>query len=125
MSCTEEIYTACSAMLGTLSDRESAALRAACAMAEAEVMARLRRDVDDGTHGTEFINACGMLALSRFLLLAGAGSGAESVRLGSMTVSLRSADSVREAASTLRGQAEAALSAWLEDGGFCFMGVRG
>lgn len=125
MSYTEDIYTACSALLGTLSDRESAALRAACAMAEAEAMARMRGGIDTGELGGEFINACGMLALSRFLLLAGAGSSAESVRLGSMTVSLRSADSVREAAAALRGQAEAVLSAWLEDGGFCFVGVRG
>ena len=125
MSYTDDIYAGCAAMLGELSDDRSAALRMACLSAEAELTSRLRQDTSPEKLGKAFINACSVLALSQFILLEGACGDASSVKLGSVSVSLRGAGSVRGTASTLRKQAEAMLSACLEDNGFCFMGVRG
>ncbi len=125
MSYTDEIYAGCAAMLGELPDEKSAALRAACLSAEAEFTSRLRRETSPDELGDTFISACSVLALSQYILLEGACGGASAVTLGSVSVSFKGAGSVRSAASTLRDQAESMLSAWLEDSGFCFMGVRG
>lgn len=125
MSYTDDIYAACAAMLGGLSDDRSAALRMACLSAEAEFTSRLRKGTGPEELGETFINACSVLALSQFIMLEGACGDASGIKLGSVSVSLRSAGSVRSAATTLRNQAEGMLSACLEDSGFCFMGVRG
>ena len=125
MSYTDEIYACCAGMASEPSGEKKAAMLAMCLSAETELTERLRPEVSPQSLGELFINACAVLALSMYIELQGAFDGLTSVRLGDLSVSLRGASSVRTAASALRRQAETMLSAYLEDSGFCFMGVRG
>jgi len=105
---------------GSLDDNSGRVLSALCAAAAKELEGRLRQGVNSESLGELFVTAAGMLALALCMELNGSGvEGVTSFRAGSLSASLGAGVS----AASLRKAAESLLSAYLEDGGFSFVGV--
>ena len=113
-------------LMGTELPAQSAGvLRAVCASAAAELESRLRKGVSSEEIQELFVTAAGMLALSMFIELDGApGDGVGSFSAGNVSVRL-DGGAVSASAANLRKYAEHMLAAYLDGGGFEFMGVRG
>lgn len=110
---------------GELSEESERVLDVFCAAAANELEAKLRRGVSSQDISELFVTAAGMLALALCMELENSGAGEISnFRAGNLSVSFRQGETNRSAAS-LRKAAENILSAYLEDSGFSFMGVKG
>lgn len=100
-------------------------LKAVCASAAAELESRLRRGVSSEKIQELFVTAAGVLALSMYMEL----DGVSRERLGSFSAGNVSVQldggTVSASAAMLRRHAEAMLAAYLDSGGFGFVGVRG
>lgn len=100
-------------------------LKAVCASAAAELESRLRKGVSSGEIQELFVTAAGMLALSMYLELAAVpGDRVGSFSAGNLSVRL-DGGTVSASAAKLRKYAENMLAAYLDGGGFEFVGVRG
>lgn len=100
-------------------------LKAVCASAAAELESRLRKGVSSGEIQELFVTAAGMLALSMYLELAAVpGDRVGSFSAGNLSVRL-DGGAVSASAAKLRTYAEHMLAAYLDGGGFEFVGVRG
>ncbi|MEG1633331.1 MAG: hypothetical protein RR314_04695 [Oscillospiraceae bacterium] len=121
---TDDIKARALALMGGDAGTDGARISALCSAAASELERRLRAGVVAAELGETFVTAAGILALSMYAELQGA-DGAESVRAGSVTVSRRGAGAEKTSAAVLRREAEGMLSAFLEDRGFDFRGVRG
>ena len=96
-----------------------------CASAAAELESRLRKGVSSEEIQELFVTAAGMLALSMYMELAGVPSDrVGSFSAGNLSVRL-DGGAVSASAANLRKYAEHMLAAYLDGGGFEFMGVRG
>jgi hypothetical protein len=119
-----DIQARAEALLGGNADEErKTALGAVCAAARGEIEARLRDGASPESIGEAYVTACGMLAIAMCLEAQGA-SDVASFSAGSVSVT-KSASRARYSAAGLRKQAESLLAAYLADGGFAFMGVKG
>lgn len=99
-------------------------LRTVCQAAAAELEAKLRRGVRSSDIQELFVTAAGMLAISMLLESdESLENSVESFTAGNLSVRMRSGESI--SAATLRKRAEHLLGAYLETGGFEFVGVRG
>ena len=113
-----------------LSGREFSAeadsmLTAICEAAAAELESKLRKGVSSETLGETFVTAAGILALAMCMELeSGTEDEISAFRAGEISVNLRQ-NGVKASAASLRRAAEGMLSAYLESGGFSFMGVEG
>nr|DAG12561.1 MAG TPA: head-tail connector protein [Caudoviricetes sp.] len=100
-------------------------LKAVCASAAAELESRLRKGVSSEEIQELFVTAAGMLALSMYVELDGVPKdGVGSFSAGNVSVQI-DGGSVSTSAASLRKYAERMLAAYLDSGGFEFMGVRG
>lgn len=99
------------------------ALMTLCAAAAGELKRRLREGVSAGQIKEEFVTAAGMLALSMYIA-AETKPDVTSFRAGNLAVGCRAGGGDVSAAS-LRRQAESLLAAYLQEGDFAFLGVRG
>lgn len=113
-------------LMGSELPAESAGiLKAVCASAAAELESRLRKGVSSGEIQELFVTAAGMLALSMYLELAAVpGDRVGSFSAGNLSVRL-DGGTVSASAAKLRKYAEHMLAAYLDGGGFEFVGVRG
>ncbi|MBP3484393.1 MAG: hypothetical protein J6K00_04785 [Oscillospiraceae bacterium] len=113
-------------LMGSELPAESAGiLKAVCASAAAELESRLRKGVSSGEIQELFVTAAGMLALSMYLELAAVpGDRVGSFSAGNLSVRL-DGSAVSASAAKLRTYAEHMLAAYLDGGGFEFVGVRG
>ncbi len=113
-------------LMGSELPAESAGiLKAVCASAAAELESRLRKGVSSGEIQELFVTAAGMLALSMYLELAAVpGDRVGSFSAGNLSVRL-DGGTVSASAANLRKYAEHMLAAYLDGGGFEFVGVRG
>lgn len=113
-------------LMGAELPAESAGiLKAVCASAAAELESRLRKGVSSGEIQELFVTAAGMLALSMYLELAAVpGDRVGSFSAGNLSVRL-DGGTVSASAAKLRKYAENMLAAYLDGGGFEFVGVRG
>ncbi len=113
-------------LMGSELPAESAGiLKAVCASAAAELESRLRKGVSSGEIQEMFVTAAGMLALSMYLELAAVpGDRVGSFSAGNLSVRL-DGGAVSASAAKLRTYAEHMLAAYLDGGGFEFVGVRG
>ena len=113
-------------LMGSELPAESAGiLKAVCASAAAELESRLRKGVSSGEIQELFVTAAGMLALSMYLELAAVpGDRVGSFSAGNLSVRL-DGGTVSASAAKLRKYAENMLAAYLDGGGFEFVGVRG
>ena len=92
-----------------------------CAAAAAELECRLRRGVSSDDMTDLFTTAAGMLAISMYMELGSAHSGGVSgFMAGKLSVQLGGSS-----AASLRKSAETMLGAYLDNGGFEFVGVQG
>lgn len=107
---------------GAAGDGEKTAVAAVAAAAKAELEGRLRDGVSAEALGETFVTACGMLALA-LCLETGTGGDVRAFSAGSLSVTMGGGEGM--SAARLRAQAEKLLSAYLADGGFAFLGVRG
>ena len=107
-------------MLGeSVPDEDADMLRAVCSAAELE--SRLRRGASSDEIGETFVTASAMLAISMYMELGSAHSGGVSgFTAGKLSVQLGGAS-----AAALRKSAETMLGAYLDSGGFEFVGVQG
>lgn len=122
---TEDIRNRASQLMGvSLDTAQAAAMGAICAAAAGELERRLRDGVSAGELGETFVTAAGLLAISMYIEVYGAGEDFSSFRAGNISVSKKAGGSA-ESADSLRKKAEALLGEYLTDGGFAFMGVRG
>lgn len=100
-------------------------LKAVCSSAAAELESRLRKGVSSEEIQELFVTAAGVLALSMYMEL----DGVSKERMGSFSagnVSVKlDGGAVSASAATLRRHAESMLAAYLDSGGFGFVGVRG
>ena len=102
-------------------DEDAQMLRTVCTAAAAELEGRLRRGVSSDDMTELFTTAAGMLAISMYMELGSAHSGGVSgFTAGRLSVQLGGAS-----AAALRKSAETMLGAYLDTGGFEFMGVQG
>lgn len=100
-------------------------LRTVCQAAAAELEAKLRRGVKSSDIQELFVTAAGMLAISMLMESDETlENSVESFTAGSLSVRLKG-NSDNVSAAVLRKRAESMLSAYLETGGFEFVGVRG
>ena len=106
-------------MLGeSVPDEDADMLRAVCS---AEIESRLRRGASSDEIGETFVTAAAMLAISMYMELGSAHSGGVSgFTAGKLSVQLGGAS-----AAALRKSAETLLGAYLDSGGFEFVGVQG
>lgn len=109
-------------MLGeSVPDEDADMLRAVCSAAAAELESRLRRGASSDEIGETFVTASAMLAISMYMELGSAHSGGVSgFTAGKLSVQLGGAS-----AAALRKSAEMMLGAYLDAGGFEFVGVQG
>ena len=109
-------------MLGeSVPDEDADMLRAVCSAAAAELESRLRRGASSDEIGETFVTASAMLAISMNMELGSAHSGGvRSFAAGKKNVKLGGAS-----AAALRNSAETLLGAYLDSGGFEFVGVQG
>ena len=109
-------------MLGSnVPDEDAVMLRTVCAAAAAELEGRLRRSASSDDMTELFTTAAGMLAISMYMELGAAHSGGVSgFTAGRLSVQLGGAS-----AAALRKSAETLLGAYLDTGGFEFVGVQG
>ena len=109
-------------MLGSnVPDEDAVMLRTVCAAAAAELEGRLRRSASSDDMTELFTTAAGMLAISMYMELGAAHSGGVSgFTAGRLSVQLGGAS-----AAALRKSAETLLGAYLDNGGFEFVGVQG
>ena len=106
-------------MLGSnVPDEDAVMLRTVCAAAAAELEGRLRRSASSDDMTELFTTAAGMLAISMYMELGAAHSGGFTA--GRLSVQLGGAS-----AAALRKSAETLLGAYLDNGGFEFVGVQG
>ena len=106
-------------MLGeSVPDEDADMLRAVCSAAAAELESRLRRGASSDEIGETFVTASAMLAISMYMELGSAHSGGFTA--GKLSVQLGGAS-----AAALRKSAETLLGAYLDSGGFEFVGVQG
>ena len=91
-------------------------LQSLCAAASAQLLARLKEEVDREAIRSEFVMAAGMLALSMYIAASGSGE-VTAFKAGNLSVERRGGES---AADALRRQAELLLSGYIEDQGFAF-----
>lgn len=116
---------ALSLMSSELPAESAGILKAVCASAAAELESRLRKGVSSGEIQELFVTAAGMLALSMYLELAAVpGDRVGSFSAGNLSVRL-DGGAVSASAANLRKYAEHMLAAYLDGGGFEFVGVRG
>ena len=116
---------ALSLMSSELTAESAGILKAVCASAAAELESRLRKGVSSEEIQELFVTAAGMLALSMYIELDGTpGDGVGSFSAGNLSVRL-DGGAVSASAANLRKYAEHMLAAYLDNGGFEFMGVRG
>ena len=87
-----------------------------CKAAAAQLLARLKKDVDREAIRSEFVMAAGMLALSMYIAASGSGE-VTAFKAGNLSVEMAGGES---AADALRRQAELLLSGYIEDQGFAF-----
>ena len=106
-------------MLGSnVPDEDAQMLRTVCTAAAAELEGRLRRGVSSDDMTELFTTAAGMLAISMYMELGSAHSGGVSgFTAGRLSVQLGGASAA--------ALAETMLGAYLDTGGFEFMGVQG
>lgn len=98
------------------------ALLEMCLAAYAELQKRLRQDVDEAEIHEQFVRAAAVLGISLFIGLD--CPGIDSFSAGNVTLKKRGAGSMRDAASSMRNQAELMLAGYLKDGAFCFGAVK-
>ena len=127
MSYTNDDIKARAIMLsgGEFSAEADRMLTAICEAAAAELESKLRKGVSSEALGETFVTAAGMLALAMCMELEnGAQEEISAFRAGELSVNLRQSG-VKASAASLRRAAENMLSAYLELGGFSFVGVEG
>ncbi len=107
---------------GELSEESERVLGVFCSAAANELEKKLRRGVKPEDINELFVTAAGMLALALCMELENSGE-ISSFRAGNLSVSFRGENNF--SAAGLRKSAESILAAYLEDGGFSFVGVRG
>lgn len=115
----EDICDAAEAMSGIDAD----SLEGAAAVAEAELLSRLRPGIEVSSVEPQFVAAGALLTLAVHMT-AKAADGVASYSAGNMSVSMSGANT-KNAASQLRRQAEMLLSGLISDDGFAFLGVDG
>lgn len=95
-----------------------------CKSAAGELRERLRSGVSAAEIKERFVAAAGVLALSMYAAAGAAPAPAvRAFKAGNLSVSCAGAETA--SAASLRRQAERMLSAYLRDGDFAFLGVRG
>lgn len=110
---------------GELSEESERVLSTVCEAAARELEAKLRKNVSPDELGENFVTAAGVLALALCMELENSAAGEISAfRAGSLSVNLCDSETASSAAA-LRKTAESMLSAYLDKGGFSFVGVRG
>ncbi len=109
-------------MLGqSVPDDDAPMLRTVCAAAAAQLEDRLRAGASSEQITELFTTAAAMLAISMYMELGAAHSGGVSgFTAGRLSVQLGGAS-----AAALRESAQALLGAYLDRGGFEFVGVTG
>lgn len=122
----QDIESKAREMLGFSPLAESGkALRSVCAAAGAELESKLRAGVKSSDIEELFVCAAGILAISMYLELDDIPKEKiDSFKAGELSVKLREGTRL-QSASALRKRAETMLAAYLDCGGFEFMGVLG
>lgn len=123
MEIYQEIFDKAKAMAqGRFPETAEAVLQDMCKAAYDEFSGRLQKDVDIADIEEKFIRAAAMLGVA--LCMGLDPELEESFSAGSVSVKRLSASSRRDAAASMREQAELMLSGYLDDGGFAFRTVR-
>ena len=91
-------------------------LETLCKAASAQLLARLKEDVDRDAIRSQFVMAAGMLALSMYIAASGAGE-VTAFKAGNLSVEMAGGESKADA---LRRQAELLLGGYIADQGFAF-----
>lgn len=116
-----DITRAASAICG-----EESELIGLLASAAAEELQHMLKDgVTPDMCSEAFIAAGALLAAASYLSVDGASAGVDSYSAGRVKVTRCTPAAAAAAAENLRMQAEMLISAYTEDGGFCFKGVDG
>ena len=115
---TEEIVVM-AMLLGQLTEEDRERVTALSLTAEQELAEQLKAGLEPADCKTAFVTAAAWMALAA---MEADGGAVESFTAGDLTIrGTGSAQRSRE----LRAQAERVMDPYLEDGGFCFRGVRG
>ena len=116
----DDIKLKASELMGCpLTEDTDEVLNALCGAAAAELRSRLRRDASEEDMGELFLTAAALTALSMFTELDSGGMTGFSA--GSLSVNMKkTGDSSPE---KLRAMADKLLSAYVDRGGFGFVGV--
>lgn len=111
-------------MGGELNEASERVLLTLCDAAANELERKLKNNVSREELGETFVTAAGMLAIALCMELENSGGEISSFRAGNISASLREGG-VNASAASLRKAAESMLSAYLDAGGFGFVGVDG
>lgn len=117
----EEIIALARAMSGSAED---ALLETFCQVAQEELERRLRQGVTPEACGSAFACAGACLACAALYETDTAGSGGVSFRAGDVSVTASAGGESTASTKALRELAERMMAPYLDDGGFCFRGVR-
>lgn len=117
----EKIFALAKA-LGRVGSEDEDALTELCALAERELLERLREDVGVEDCEEAFRTGAAWLALSGLCV---AGEGVESFTAGGLTIRHGGGASAIERSGVLRKRCEETMRPYLRDEGFVFLGVRG
>lgn len=111
-------------MGGELNEASERVLLTLCDAAANELERKLKNKVSREELGESFVTAAGMLAIALCMELENSGGEISSFRAGNISATLREGG-VNASAASLRKAAENMLSAYLDVGGFGFVGVDG
>lgn len=116
----DEIYKLAAAFAGQVSQQQETVLKNLCKVAEAELCARLRPEVDPAECAESFVCAAAWLALAN-LACGKSSDGITAFTAGEMGITKGAGD---QAANCLRVQAEALMAPYCRDT-VAFLGVTG
>ena len=106
-----------------LSESEEGVLYEMCLSAYSELLGRLKDGISTEDIREQFVRAAGALALSMYVGID--ASQLDGYTAGGLSVRRRSARTSRDAALSLRRQAELMLTGYLKERNFNFLAVRG
>lgn len=117
----EEIYEAAVLLCGEETDR----LKNFCAVAEYELLQKLRPGITAESCKNAWVSAASLLAVSMYESVKAGTDDLASYSAGSVSVTKKNSQNVHTAVEELRKQAATIMAPYTVDDAFAFIGVRG
>ena len=118
---TEEIYQAAVLFYGEEDER----LKSFCAIAEYELLRKLKPDITAESCQETFVSAASLMAVSMLESMKAGTDNVASYTAGNVSVTRKSGQNAQTAAEELRKQAETLMAPYTVDDAFAFIGVKG